>query len=216
MQQSEIQHRRPQLCAHLELLDGRKGPLPVDEAAGDSYRALAPQIVDMAWESREFLIRVVHHLAQECSIRQFLDIGAGLPAHDNPHEIAQLVAPDCKIVYVDNDPVVLVHARTLLRGTKEGVTEYVEADLREPEVILAEAGKVFDFTQPVALLLMGVLGHIEDYEEAKAIVRRLRAELPASSYFAHYDGVDTSVELRAAQRRYDATGAFPYVLRSPA
>ncbi|MEU9167704.1 SAM-dependent methyltransferase [Streptomyces sp. NPDC048420] len=194
---------------------GGKDHYPVDQAAGDAYVALAPQIEDMAWESRRFLIRVVTHLAQECGVRQFLDVGTGLPTYENTHEVAQGIDPTSKIVYVDNDPIVLVHARTLLRGTKEGVTAYVNADLREPEDILAAAGKVLDLTQPVALLLMGILGHIEDYQEATTIVRRLLTALPHGSYFAHYDGTFTTEGLLTAQRNYDATGAVPYVLRTP-
>ncbi|MEU0942304.1 SAM-dependent methyltransferase [Streptomyces canus] len=193
---------------------GGKDHYLVDQAAGDAYVDLAPQIKTMAWESREFLIRAVKHFA-ECGIRQFLDIGAGLPTHYNTHEVAQRIAPDCRIVYADNDPVVLMHARTLLHSTKAGVTAYINADLREPEKILSAAADVLDFDQPIALMLMGVLGHIEDYEETKAIVRHLQSSLPLGSYFAHYDGVDTSADLQAAQRGYDATGAFPYVLRSP-
>ncbi len=112
-------------------------------------------------------------------MRQFLDIGTGLPSVDNTHEIAQRVAPECRIVYVDNDPLVLAHARALLTSSPEGVTHYVDADLRDPDTIVREAAGTLDFDRPIALMLMGILGHIEDYDEAREIVRRLVAALPA-------------------------------------
>ncbi len=111
-------------------------------------------------------------------MRQFLDIGTGLPSVDNTHEIAQRVAPECRIVYVDNDPLVLAHARALLTSSPEGVTHYVDADLRDPDTIVREAAGTLDFGRPIALMLMGILGHIEDYDEAREIVRRLVAALP--------------------------------------
>ncbi|MDX2531557.1 SAM-dependent methyltransferase [Streptomyces scabiei] len=194
---------------------GGKDHYLVDEEAGAAYAEVAPQVVTMARESRAYLIRAVKFLTGEMGVRQFLDIGTGLPTHHNTHEVAQQIAPDARIVYVDNDPQVLAHARTLLYSTPEGVTDYVDADLHEPEVILKAASQTLDFTQPIALMLMGILGHIEDFEEARAIVRHLHASLPAGSYFVHYDGVDTDPGLRTAQQGYDETGAIPYVLRSP-
>src|SRR5690242_20819465 len=136
---------------------------------------MLPDIVRQAREDRLFLGRVVRYLAGEAGIRQFLDIGTGLPTADNTHQVAQSVAPESRIVYVDNDPLVLAHARALLTSTPEGVTNYVDADLRDPETIVREAAKTLDFDQPVALMLMGILGHIEDYDEARSIVRRLVA-----------------------------------------
>ncbi|MER5572346.1 SAM-dependent methyltransferase [Streptomyces massasporeus] len=194
---------------------GGKDNYEVDRWAGDEYSRVAPQVVTMARESRRYLVRAVSFVAGELGARQFLDIGTGLPTYDNTHEVAQRAAPDAKVVYVDNDPHVLTHARALLYSTPEGVTEYVDADLREPEKILEAAGQILDFNKPVALMLMGILGHIKDYEEAKSIVRRLQAALPSGSYFVHYDGIDTSARLQEAQQSYDDTGADPYVLRSP-
>ncbi|GHH83471.1 hypothetical protein GCM10018793_45640 [Streptomyces sulfonofaciens] len=194
---------------------GGKDNYEVDRAAGDAYRETAPNIETMARASRAYLIRTVTHVASECGIRQFLDIGTGLPTYDNTHQVAQRVAPESRIVYVDNDPLVLRHAQALLTSTSEGVTDYIDADLHEPEAILEAAGRILDFGKPVALMLMGILGHIQDYEEAKSIVRRLQAALPAGSYFVHYDSTDTDAALQEAQQGYDDTGAIPYVLRSP-
>ncbi|WEH13498.1 SAM-dependent methyltransferase [Streptomyces sp. VNUA24] len=194
---------------------GGKDNYQVDREAGDAYREIAPNIETMARASRVYLIRTVTFVARERGIRQFLDIGTGLPTYDNTHQVAQKVAPESRIVYVDNDPLVLRHAQALLTSTPEGVTDYVDADLRDPDTILEAAGKVLDLDKPVALMLMGILGHIQDYDEARDIVRRLQAALPSGSYFVHYDSTDTDAELKRAQDGYDDTGAVPYVLRSP-
>jgi hypothetical protein len=132
----------------------------------------------------------VRYLAGQVEIRQFLDIGTGLPNVDNTHEIAQRMAPESRIVYVDNDPLVLTHARALLTSTSPGATNHIDADLHEPDTIMARATQTLDFTRPVALMLMGILGHISDYEEARSIVRRLVAALAPGcanpTGFAHY------------------------------
>jgi hypothetical protein len=198
---------------------GGRDNYAVDREAGDKYREQAPGVVDMARASRLFLTRAVRHVAAEEGIRQFLDIGTGLPTMDNTHQVAQRVAPESKIVYVDNDPLVLVHAHALLNNTTpDGVTTYVEADLRDPETILTEAAKTLDFDRPIALMLMGILGHIQDWDEAKAIVLRLQGALCSGSFFIHYDGTyEVQGEaLQQAQEEYDDTGALPYVLREPA
>src|SRR5919197_5114315 len=120
---------------------GGKDNFPADRQVGDQVRAVFPAIVESARESRAFLKRAVSFLAGEAGIRQFLDIGTGLPTADNTHQVAQRVAPDARIVYVDNDPLVLVHARALLRGTPEGATEYLDADLHAPDAILSAAAR---------------------------------------------------------------------------
>ncbi|KAK1177676.1 SAM-dependent methyltransferase [Streptomyces sp. NBS 14/10] len=194
---------------------GGKDNYEVDRVAGDQYREVAPTIEVMARASRAYLIRTVTHVAGEAGIRQFLDIGTGLPTYDNTHQVAQRVAPEARIVYVDNDPLVLRHAQALLTSTPEGVTDYIDADLHEPERILEAASKTLDFSRPVALMLMGILGHVQDYDEARSIARRLQDALPAGSYFVHYDSTDTDQALKQAQQGYDDTGAVPYVLRSP-
>ncbi len=195
---------------------GGKDNYPVDRAAGDEYVQTFPGIVDIARHSRYFLARAVRFLAGEVGIRQFLDVGTGLPTVDNTHEVAQRTAPDSRIVYVDNDPLVLAHARALLTSTPEGECFYVDADLREPDTILAAAAARLDFAQPVALMLMQILGHISDDDEAYAIVRRLTAALPAGSYLVISDGTSVGSEaINEALRRYDETGAAGYTIRGP-
>ena len=193
---------------------GGKDNYAVDREAGDQYREIFPGIAVVARTSRGFLTRAVRYLAGEAGIRQFLDIGTGLPTADNTHEVAQRVAPESKIVYVDNDPLVLAHARALLAGRPEGATEYLDADIRNPAGILDAAAGLLDFKQPVALMLMGIMGHFTD-DEAYPIVSRLLAGLPSGSYFALYDGANTNEAFNQAQEGYNASGAVPYYLRSP-
>jgi S-adenosyl methyltransferase len=196
---------------------GGKDNYPVDRAAGDQFRQMFPEIVDAARASRGFLTRAVRFLAGEAGIRQFLDVGTGLPTVDNTHEVAQRVAPESRIVYVDNDPLVLAHARALLTSTPQGATDYVDADLREPDRILEAAARTLDFGQPVALMLLGILGHMGDYDEARAIVRRLLAPLPSGSYLALNDGtaVVNKEAVERAQVLYNQSGAVPYHPRTP-
>jgi len=195
---------------------GGKDNFPVDRAAGDQYIEVFPGIVDIARASRGFLTRAVRYLASEAQVRQFLDIGTGLPTANNTHQVAQQVAPEARIVYVDNDPLVLTHARALLTSTPEGATDYVDADLHDPDKILEAAAATLDFTRPVALMLMGILGHVANYDEARSIVRRLLDPLPSGSYLALNDGTNViSKAFEQAQEGYNQSGAVPYVLRSP-
>ncbi|GHE52940.1 SAM-dependent methyltransferase [Streptomyces capitiformicae] len=194
---------------------GGKDNYPVDHEAGDAFRAVFPGVTDLARDSRAFLGRAVRFLAGEAGIRQFLDIGTGLPTADNTHEIAQRVAPDARIVYVDNDPLVLTHARALLTSTPEGATDYIDSDLHDPETVLREAARTLDLTRPVALTMMQVSGHIADYDEALAIVGTLMSAFPSGSYFAFNDSVDTNKANAEATRQYNESGAVPYHLRSP-
>jgi hypothetical protein len=193
---------------------GGKDNYAVDRTAGDQYREIFPGIADVARTSRGFLTRAVRYLAGEAGIRQFLDIGTGLPTADNTHEVAQRVAPESRIVYVDNDPLVLAHARALLTSRPEGATEYLDADLRDPAAILDAAADLLDLKRPIALMLMGIMGHFTD-EEAYPIVSRLLSGLPSGSYFALYDGANTNEAFNDAQRGYNESGAVPYYLRSP-
>ncbi|WP_067465239.1 SAM-dependent methyltransferase [Actinomadura macra] len=196
---------------------GGKDNYPVDRQAGEKVFTTFPGMVDMARHSRHMLIRVVRYLAGEAGIRQFLDIGTGLPTMDNTHEVAQRIAPDARIVYVDNDPLVLVHARALLTSSSEGATDYIEADVRDPDAILAHATRTLDLTRPVALMLMGILGLVDDYDLARSIVKQLMAALPEGSYLAIYDGTDTDPAYMEAIRAYNAgSGAVSYTPRSPA
>ncbi|WP_254716655.1 SAM-dependent methyltransferase [Actinomadura sp. WMMB 499] len=162
---------------------GGKDNYPVDREVGDAIARIHPDIVSLARHDRAFLGRAVRYLAGETGIRQFLDIGTGLPTQDNTHEVAQRVAPESRIVYADNDPLVLAHARALLTSAPEGMTAYIDADLRDPENIVAEAAESLDFTEPIAVMLIGILPHIVDDAEATSIVRRLIEPLPSGSHF---------------------------------
>jgi O-methyltransferase involved in polyketide biosynthesis len=194
---------------------GGKDYFPVDRAVGDQILEAFPAIVENARASRAFLVRAVRYLAGEAGIRQFLDIGTGLPTANNTHEVAQAVAPECRVVYADNDPLVLVHARALLTSSPEGKTAYIDADLRDPDTILQEAARTLDFTQPIAIMLMGILGHIEDDDQAQSIVRRLMGAVPSGSYLAMYDSTDTSAEVVEAARIWNQSASPTYHLRSP-
>ncbi|MFE7840595.1 SAM-dependent methyltransferase [Streptomyces sp. NPDC057474] len=154
----------------------------VDREAGDEIRRLHPSIGDYARADRLFLGRAVRHLVTDLGIRQFLDIGTGLPTAENTHEVAQRIAPESRIVYVDNDPLVLAHARALLTSTPEGRTDHVDEDLRNVDSILEHAGRTLDLTRPVAVMLLGVVIFIGDEEDPYGIVRRLVDALPAGSH----------------------------------
>ncbi|MGI9002662.1 MAG: SAM-dependent methyltransferase [Pseudonocardia sp.] len=194
---------------------GGRDNYQVDRDAGDAWARTDPDIVTLAKQSRQFLIRAVRFLAGAAGMRQFLDIGTGLPTMQNTHEVAQQIAPESRVVYVDNDPLVLAQARSLLvNTTPEGVTTYVEADFHDPDLILADARNVLNFTQPVAVIFMGVLGHVADYDEMRSIVARVLAAVPSGSYLALHDGTATEASREAAEE-YAETGAVPYHLRSP-
>jgi O-methyltransferase involved in polyketide biosynthesis len=195
---------------------GGKDNFAVDRAAGDEYIKVFPGIVDLARATRAYLGRSVTYLAGEQRIRQFLDVGTGLPTADNTHQIAQRMAPEARIVYVDNDPLVLAHARALLTSTPEGATAYIHADAREPDKIIAEAAETLDFDQPIALIMHGIMGHIPDTDQARWIVRTLMDALPSGSYLNLGDGIyDPTEGLEEAQEGYNETGAVPYNLRTP-
>ncbi|MFO7251177.1 MAG: SAM-dependent methyltransferase [Actinomycetes bacterium] len=194
---------------------GGKDNYPVDRELGDRVKEVFPGIVTLARAGRYFLARVVRFMAGEAGLRQFLDIGTGLPTADNTHEIAQRVAPEARVVYVDNDPLVLAHAEALLTSTPQGKTEYIHADLREPEVILSRAAETLDFSRPIGLTLMGILGHIEDYDEARSIVRRLVAGLPSGSYVGIYDGCASDDAIVQSTEVYNSSDTVPYIVRPP-
>ena len=160
---------------------GGKDNFAADRIAGEETIAAYPAIRASARANRAFLARTVRYLAGE-GIRQFLDIGTGLPTASNTHEVAQSVAPASRIVYVDNDPLVLSHARALLTSSPEGVTAYLDADLRDTATILEQAAETLDFTQPVAIMLLAILHYIPDLAEARRIVGELIDAVPSGSY----------------------------------
>jgi hypothetical protein len=184
-----------------------------DRAAGDAVAQVYPEIVLMARQSRKFLIRAVRHLAADAGIRQFLDIGTGLPTMQNTHEVARSVAPDARVVYVDNDPLVLVHAGALM--AEDAGVVHVDADYHDPERILDAAGRTLDLSQPVGVMFMGVLGYEPDLRVAASIVNRIVAAVPSGSHLVLWDGTNTTPAVVEGAQRLAESGGVPYILRSP-
>jgi S-adenosyl methyltransferase len=194
---------------------GGKDNFAADRATGEAILKLFPGIAYVARVQRRFLARAVRYLAADAGITQFLDIGTGLPTANNTHQVAQQIAPHSRIVYVDNDPLVLVHAEALLTSAPGGVTSYIEADVRDPAAILRDAVRTLDFSRPVALMLLGIMGQIDDSDEPASIVAWLLDALPSGSYLALSDGTDTNPELNQAIAAYNQNSASSYHLRSP-
>ena len=163
---------------------GGKDNFAADRAAGDQAIAAYPDIVHSVRANRAFLARAVGFLATEAGIRQFLDIGTGIPTANNTHEVAQEAAPASRVVYVDNDPIVLTHARALLASKPEGATSYIDADLRDTGSILRQASAMLDFSQPVAVMLMAILQHLDNEDRPYDVVAELLAAVPPGSYLA--------------------------------
>jgi hypothetical protein len=163
---------------------GGKDNFAADREAAEQAIAANPNIVRDARANRAFLARAVRYLARERGIRQFLDLGTGIPAADNTHEVAQAAAPESRVVYVDNDPIVLLHARALLASDPAGATDYIDADVRDTDKILAAAEQTLDLGQPVAVMLVLILHLIADADDPHAIVSRLMAGMPPGSYLA--------------------------------
>jgi S-adenosyl methyltransferase len=213
---AQLQPEHPHAARMWNYWMGGKDNFAADRAAGDAVAQVYPEIVIMAQQSRRFLIRVVRHLAAEAGVRQFLDVGTGLPTMQNTHEVAQGIAPESRIVYVDNDPMVLVHARALLVGaTAEGATTYVHADYHDPEKILAEAAKTLDFQEPVAVMFMGVMGYEPDLDVVRSIVGRMMDEAASGSHLVLWDGTNTTPAVVEGAEKLAESGGVPYILRSP-
>jgi hypothetical protein len=189
-----------------DALLGGKDNFAVDREAARKLAAAKPALLANVRANRAYLGRAVRYLAGEAGIRQFLDIGTGIPATDNTHEVAQRAAPDSRIVYVDNDPVVMAHARALMTSTPQGATAYLQADLRDPETILAEAADTLDFRRPVAVMLLGILYMIPDADQPYRIVATLMDAVPPGSHLAiSHPASDVDAEMAAeAARRYDS------------
>jgi hypothetical protein len=163
---------------------GGKDNFAPDRAAAEAAMREDPNVVEGVWGNRAFLARVVRYLAGPACVRQFLDIGTGIPAADNTHEVAQDRAPGSRVVYVDNDPIVLAHARALLTSATEGATAYLDQDLRDVGEIVRAAAATLDFGRPVAVMLIGILHCIPDEDDPAGIIRRLMDAVPAGSYLA--------------------------------
>jgi S-adenosyl methyltransferase len=195
---------------------GGKDFYPVDRVVGDQVMQMFPDISQLARADRAFLGRAVRFLAGEAGIRQFLDIGTGLPTANNTHQVAQAIAPSSRIVYVDNDPLVLVHARALLTSTSEGACDYIDADMRDTATILSEAARTLDFSRPVALMMLGIVGQVPDSDQPELIISQLMEPMTSGSYLALSDGTNTSESFTSAVEAYNQSSANTYHPRSPA
>ncbi|MFD7131478.1 SAM-dependent methyltransferase [Streptomyces sp. NPDC059894] len=203
----EIDTSKPHPARMYDWYLGGKDNYPVDEAMGRQMLALDPRVPVMARVNRAFMHRATRWLAKN-GVRQFLDIGTGIPTEPNLHQVAQQAAPDARVVYCDNDPIVLAHAAALLRSTSEGVTEYLQADVRDPATIIEGARKILDFDQPVALSMVALLHFISDEDGAHELVNRLLTELPSGSYLmmTHATADFTPEESAAATAKLKAAG----------
>jgi len=197
---------------------GGKDNFAADREMGERTLAAYPNLVFSVRANRAFLARTVRFLAAEAGIRQFLDIGTGIPTANNTHEVAQRVAPECRIVYVDNDPVVLSHAKALLKSSPEGACAYIDADLRDPGTILAGAAKTLDFSQPIAVMLIAVMHFVGDDAQASAIMNQLTGACVPASYVAlSHAASDIDAEQMAEMiRRLNETTAEKTTLRDRA
>ncbi|MBO0873424.1 MAG: SAM-dependent methyltransferase [Pseudonocardia sp.] len=209
----EIRYDIPSAARTWNCWMGGKDNYDVDREACEAAQQLY-DVAKMATESRQFLIRVVRYLASQAGIRQFLDIGTGLPTMQNTHEVAQSIAPESRIVYVDNDPIVLAHARALLTNTTpEGVTDYIDADYHNPDLIISDAHNILNFNQPIAVMFMGSLGYASSIETATSIVARVMDAVPSGSYLVHWEGNDLNPGLKELADLYKESGAVPYKMQ---
>ncbi|MFI1996244.1 SAM-dependent methyltransferase [Actinoplanes sp. NPDC020271] len=188
---------------------GGKDNFAADRESGDAIERVFPHIRKSAVENRRFLQRAVRYLAADAGVKQFLDIGTGLPTADNTHEIAQTICPSSRIVYVDNDPLVLAHARALLTSAPEGQTAYIEADVRDPGSITGHPvlSDVLDLRQPVAIMLVAVLHFLPDSENVYSIVKTLIEAVPSGSYLALSHATNDFIPKAAAE--VFASGRIP-------
>lgn len=205
--QTATDPRTPNPARVYDALLGGKDNFAVDREVADRLAAAKPALLSNVRANRQYLGRVTKYLATEAGIRQFLDLGTGLPNQDATHEVAQRAAPDARVVYVDNDPVVLSHARALLVGSPDGATDYLDEDIRDPDIILARAARTLDFTKPVAIMLLGVLYMIPDADRPYDIVATLMNAVPSGSYLAiSHPASDVDGEAAAeAARQYNAS-----------
>jgi hypothetical protein len=199
-----------------DYLLGGKDNFAADRTAGEQVLQIMPEMGLVARSGREFLARAVRYLAADAGIRQFLDIGTGLPTADNTHEVAQRAAPESRIVYVDNDPIVLTHARALLTSDPRGETAYISADIRDTDTILREASQTLDFSQPVAVMLLAILHFIPDSDDPHAIVARLMQAVPSGSYLviSHASSDIMAQTVAAGAETYNEHSAVSINLRT--
>jgi hypothetical protein len=194
---------------------GGKDHFAVDREAAKTVQEAMPSLPLIAQLVRRFLINAVHTLAADHGIRQFLDIGTGLPTADNTHDVAQRAAPESRVVYVDHDPVVISHAQALLTSSPQGQTDFLQADVRDTETILSQASRTLDFARPVAVMLIALLHFVPDQDDPYAVVRRLMDAVPSGSYLVIGHAASDIAAGAAAEmaRRYNARSSAPITLR---
>src|SRR5215471_8846813 len=214
--QEALDRNVPHIARMYDYWLGGKDNYAADRAVADKIIAIFPNILVNVRAQRAFLGRVVRYLAADAGIWQFLDIGTGLPSANNTHEVAQRFVPQSRVVYVDNSPVVLAHARALLSSGPQGATAFVEADLRDTGKTVAEAARILDLSQPVAVLLLGVLPFIPDDDDPAAVVARLMAALPPGSYLAvaHPASDIAAEQVARSVRRYNHQARDPVTART--
>jgi S-adenosyl methyltransferase len=196
---------------------GGKDHFAADRELAERFIKADPEVIAGVRANRAFLGRAVHFLATKARLRQFLDIGTGIPTANNTHEVAQRAAPDSRVVYVDNDPIVLAHARALLTSDPDGVTDYVDADLRNTDAILTQAARTLDFGRPVAVMLVGILQCIPDEDDPRGIVTALMDGVPPGSYLAiSQPAADVHAEARAGAAVLSEGLASPVTFRTRA
>jgi hypothetical protein len=208
----------PNVARIYDALLGGKDNFEADRKVAMDVIRVRPQVVAGVRANRAFLARVVRYLAADCGVRQFLDIGIGLPALDSTHEVAQQVDPACRVCYVDNDPVVLTHARALLTCTAPGSCDYVDADVRDGAAILAGAARTLDVTQPVAVLLLGILHFVPDADDPVAVVAKLAGGLAPGSFVAlsHLTADFAPEQVTDAVTLYNTQASVPVTPRTHA
>jgi SAM-dependent methyltransferase len=216
---SEVDINVPQSARVYDYLLGGKDNFPADRAVGDQIIERVPTVPTQVREQRAFLVRTVRYLTAEAGIRQFLDIGTGIPTAGNVHDVAQAIAPESRVLYVDNDPVVLAHSRALLQRTPEGRLAFILADLRDPEAILADPtlARTLDLTRPVGLVLIGITHHLRDADDPRRIVQTLMDALASGSYLvlSQITGDFDPEAMREVAAVVEQDG-IPYVVRSKA
>ena len=213
----EINTNVPQSARVYDYWLGGKDHFPADRALGDAIAGALPTIRTQVRAQRAFLGRAVRYLARDAGIRQYLDIGTGIPSAGNVHDVAQEVAPESRVLYVDNDPIVLAHARALMAGTAEGPVAFIQADLREPEAILGDpaVAGTLDLAQPVGLVLIGVMHHLRDDDDPRRIVATLVDALAPGSYLVLSQSTpDFDPDAMRALAAASEQGGIPNVPRS--
>ena len=202
-----------------DYLLGGKDNFAADRAAAEAIIEVSPVVFACVRANRAFLRRAVRYLADEAGIRQFLDIGTGLPTAQNTHQVAQQVAPESRVVYVDNDPIVLAHARALLTSAPTGACDYIDADLRDIDKVLGRAAETLDFGQPVAVMVLCTMQYVPDADDPHAIIARLMSAVPSGSFLAMSDttrDIDTEVMTTGAERYNARLGSAIFTPRTGA